>query len=284
MKQDEGLTVSFLVEDSVHRTGLFAEHGLSVFIKRGGNSVLFDTGQSDLLFHNAKIMGIELGGVMKVALSHGHYDHTGGLLEVLRHAPEAAVCAHPALFGRKFYREKDGAWRKTGIPFSQKEVEESCCSLRLESSPQEIAPGIFLTGEIPREADLEEPASHFFAAEDDEKKPDPLLDDQALVADTPAGLVVILGCAHGGVVNTLHHVRRLFPRRQIALVAGGTHLFDAPAERIRQTVDALRKLGVGRVVAGHCTGWKACCLLSEALADSFLPLEVGMVLKEGDNW
>ncbi len=283
MKQDEGLSVSFLVEDSVHRTELFAEHGLSAFVEREGKGVLFDTGQSDLLFRNAKIMGIELGGVMKIALSHGHYDHTGGLLEVLRHAPKAPVCAHPALFGPKFYREKDGAWRKIGIPFSQKEVEESCFSLSLETSPQEIAPGIFLTGEIPRKADFEEPASRFFAAENDEKKPDLLLDDQALIADTPTGLVVILGCAHAGVVNTLHHVARLFPRRQIALVAGGMHLLDSAAERIRQTVEALRELGVRRVVAGHCTGWKACCVLSRVFADSFWPLEAGMVLKQGDS-
>ncbi len=271
-----------LVEDTVNRPQLLAEHGLSILLEAEGEAILFDTGQSDLVVRNAEKMGVELSGVSKVALSHGHYDHTGGLLEVLRLAPEAMVFGHPAIFHKKYVREKDGSWRPTGIPFSRSELEQSCNGLHLDTIFQEISPGVFLSGEIPRETNFEEEEPSFFRDAGEGMKPDSMPDDQALIVDTSQGLVVIVGCAHAGVANTLRHVRERFPDRSISTLVGGMHLSNAPTERLFRTTEALKEANVRRICAGHCTGWKATCLLSEEFGHRFTPLSVATVLEQGE--
>lgn len=272
--------MSFLVEDTVHCSGLLAEHGLAILIEWEQNQVLFDTGQTDLLLSNANKMSIDLSRVSNVALSHGHYDHTGGLLAFLRHAPHATVFAHPDSFHRKFVREGNGTFREVGIPFSRSKIEESGSRMRLETSPQEIVPGVILSGEIPRKSPFEEAEPDFFVGKGSDKEPDAVRDDQALILDAPPGLVVLLGCAHAGVINTLCHVRQLFPRRRICVLAGGMHLSSAPSERVLRTVEGMKEFDIQRIVAGHCTGWKPICSLSAAFGDRFSRLSVGSVIRE----
>jgi 7,8-dihydropterin-6-yl-methyl-4-(beta-D-ribofuranosyl)aminobenzene 5'-phosphate synthase len=278
--QNQPCKVTFLVEDTVHCAGLLAEHGLAVLIEWERSHILFDTGQTDLLLSNAKKMSIDLSRVSKVAISHGHYDHTGGLLPFLRHAPEATIFAHPDTLHPKFVREDDGTFREVGIPFARKEIEELCSGLRLETSPQEIVPGVILSGEIPRKSSFEEEQPDFFMAKGGDKEPDAVLDDQALIVDVPSGLVVLLGCAHAGVINTLHHVRQMFPRRRISVLAGGMHLASAPSERVLRTVEGMKEFDIQRIIGGHCTGRKPICSLSGAFDERFSRLSVGTVIGE----
>jgi len=273
--------VTFLVEDTVHCPGLFAEHGLAVLVEWEGNLVLFDTGQTDLLLRNAEAMSIELKGVSKVVLSHAHYDHTGGLLPLLKRARKATVFAHPMVFDKKYISDEDGIPREIGIPYSRVEVERACAALRFSVLPTEIVPGVFVTGEIARRTTFEEPESDFLAQIGFDERPDRLFDDQALVVDAPWGLFVLLGCAHAGVINTLRHVREMFPRRRIAWLAGGMHLLRSSEERLRLTVDTLKKSGVRRIFAGHCTGSKPCFALSNEFGERFSLLSTGTVLEAG---
>jgi 7,8-dihydropterin-6-yl-methyl-4-(beta-D-ribofuranosyl)aminobenzene 5'-phosphate synthase len=272
--------VTFLVEDTVHCGGFLAEHGLAVLIEWERDRVLFDTGQTDLLLSNAKKMSIDLSRVSHVAISHGHYDHTGGLLAFLGQASEAKVFAHPDIFHRKFVREDSGVEREIGIPYTRSEIQESCSRMRLETGPQEIAPGIYLSGEIPRKFSFEEEQPNFLVEVAGVQEPDAVLDDQALIVDRSSGLVVLFGCAHAGVINTLYHVRQLFPKRQISLVAGGMHLTGAPSERRLRTAEAMREFCIRRIAAGHCTGWRAICSLSAEFGDRVRPLTVGTVICE----
>ena len=280
MARNRPWEVTVLVEDTVHCPELCAEHGLAVLVEWEDNLILYDTGQSDLLLQNAERMSLDLRGISQVVLSHGHYDHTGGLVPLLRRARKAAVVAHPNIFDRKFVKEKDGISREIGIPFSRSEVEKACAGLHLQVLPREIVPGIYATGEIGRETDFEGPESDFFIGFGPDERQDSLLDDQALVVDTRSGLVVLVGCAHAGIINTLRHVRQMFPRRRIAILAGGMHLASTPSERILRTVEGMKEFEVKRIVAGHCTGWKPICSLAAAFGDRFSRLTVGTVLGE----
>ena len=251
------ICITTLVENSVHVRGLRAEHGLAFHVQAGHRSLLFDTGQSDLLLVNATALGVDLGRVEAIVLSHGHYDHTGGLAAVRRIAPQARLCLHPAAVEPKFSGNADGPARAAGMTAAALQaVREAATSVTWTRAATEVLPGVFVTGEVPREIAFEDTGGSFFL-DPAGTLPDPLVDDQALFIDTADGLVVILGCAHAGVVNTLRHIRRLTGDRTLHTVLGGLHLLAAGPVRMDATVAALRELGVARFVPAHCTGFAA---------------------------
>ncbi len=251
---NDRILVTVLVENSAQGRGLMGEHGLAFHIQTGSESLLFDTGQSTLVVDNARHLGVDLSPLRAVALSHGHYDHTGGLPAVLALAPQARVYAHSAALTPRFARDSDGTTRAIGMSAPVLEAIRAL-SPPMQGTPTatELSQGIFLTGEIPRETAFEDVGGPF-VLDAAGVQPDPIVDDQALFFDTREGLVVVLGCAHAGVVNTLHHVRRLTGNRPIHAVLGGMHLLNASPDRLNRTVDALRELGVRLLGPAHCTG------------------------------
>jgi len=253
----EGVTITTLVENSVNVAGLRAEHGFSLLVRSGGKKLLFDTGQSDLLLHNAQKMGLLLEDVDAVALSHGHYDHTGGIETICQSAPLATFYAHPSVLGPKFAANSDGTARFIGLaPNSVQLLRKPERKVVWTTKPTEVLPRFFVTGEIPRTNLFEDTGGRFFL-DAGCTRPDQLLDDQALYFDTEAGLVVILGCAHAGVVNTLAYVRDLTSARPFHAVIGGMHLCGAGPERMRATIEAIRRWTPKHLILGHCTGSSA---------------------------
>ena len=251
------IRITVLVENSVNTRGLRAEHGLAFLIQTERHQLLFDTGQSDLLLQNACNLRLDLRDMEAVVLSHGHYDHTGGLKAVSELAPRARFHLHPAALSAKFASQPGGASRAIGMTGENVELVRAAVQpVTWTHSPTEVVEGIFVTGEIPRQNDFEDTGGRFFLDETGSKA-DPLVDDQALFFDTPEGLVVMLGCGHAGVVNTLEHVLRLAGNRPIRAVIGGFHLLNAGRERLEKTVEAFRRWNVGRLIAGHCTGLAA---------------------------
>jgi 7,8-dihydropterin-6-yl-methyl-4-(beta-D-ribofuranosyl)aminobenzene 5'-phosphate synthase len=271
--------LTVLVENSVQQPGLLAEHGWAVWLEAGGLCILFDTGQSDLLVRNAARLAVCLDTVDVVALSHGHYDHGGGLEGVLNLARVGTpIYAHPAALRPKFHRTAS-AMRDIGLP--------ATCVARLQApgtafhpvtAPTEIAPGVWLTGPIPRRHPAEAPEAGF-CLDPEGRIDDELVDDQALVVQTAAGCVVVLGCAHAGLINTLEQVAALGPGEPVRAVVGGLHLRSAPPERVAWTIEALRRFDTGVLCPAHCTGAAALVALWSAFPGRCAVAGVGTVLE-----
>lgn len=268
------MRVITLVDNRVSRPGLLAEHGLAMLIDTGHERILFDTGQGMALPHNCQRLGIDLRGIAKIVLSHGHYDHTGGLHAVLDATDGVDVYAHPDVFQSK-HRRKEGRQRYIGIPFRREALEGWGARLHLHHEPTEIASGIWLTGEVPRATCFEAMDESFCLVTKDGWRQDELPDDLSLCIDSGEGITVLLGCAHAGVVNVLHHIQRLLPSKRVIRILGGTHLVHADETRLRATVSALKQLDIAEVGASHCTGSPASSHLAQALGERWKHNDTG---------
>lgn len=272
------MTINVLIEDSVFRPVLMAEHGLAFWIDTVSHCILFDTGQSRLILANAGELKLDLDAVDIVALSHGHYDHCGGLAAVLANAGDnVTVYAHPRALEPKYRRTETGT-RAIGMPIHcRRALCESRHNLKAVTAPTEIAPGMFLTGEIPR-SHPEEQGEPGFCLDAQGLQADPFLDDQALFFGTPDGTVVILGCAHAGVINTLDYICHLTGGQPLHAVLGGMHLHSASDERIAWTTKSLQQFSIARFYPMHCTGAKAVAALWTAFPRRCFPCGVGTTM------
>ena len=270
--------ITVLVENTAGGRGLLGEHGLSFWIELGGRHVLFDTGQGNVLLNNARRLGIRFDQVDAIALSHGHYDHTGGLGDVLRNTRETSVYAHPAAFEAKYARNPDGSARGIGMPNLDEEMVRDMAELVLVNGPSDVCAGLRLTGPVPRITDFEDTGGAFFKDQAC-MEPDQLIDDQAAFIETEAGTMVILGCAHAGIINTLRHVQTLTHGHSIHTVIGGMHLLNAGPERMDETVAELRRLDLQRLLPCHCTGMAAVARLWREFPGRCAACPVGTVVE-----
>ncbi len=255
-----------------------AEHGLAFWIETGSGNILFDTGQGKALFSNAHSLGINLEQAAAVVLSHGHYDHTGGLEKLLQTADRVKVYAHPAVFRHKIARDGAGRFYDVGMPFLdpkafRKQAEEL---IRTEKA-SEIGHGLWVTGTIPRVTEFEDHSDDRFYIDKEGRQPDNLIDDQALFFEASRGVVVLLGCAHAGVINTLKHISQLTRHKPIYTVMGGMHLGDAAHGRIECTIGALRDFKIERLGPAHCTGGVATREFFDAFPKKCFSCPVGTV-------
>ncbi len=273
------LSITALVENAAEAPGLLAEHGASFWIERNGRTLLVDTGQGMTLGHNAHKLNIPIcKSTEALVLSHGHYDHTGGMGEFLAMCPRVALHAHPAAFEEKYSRKPNGLIRSVGIPGALSDRKAWAALSIATTAPMEIIPGVFVTGPIPRVTDFEDTGGDFYL-DAACTQPDPLIDDQSLYCRTAQGLVVVLGCAHSGIINTIRYIRTLAGGTTIEAVIGGMHLVNASAKRIETTIAELKSLGVRRVYPTHCTGETAVFALHQAFEEECLPCHVGTNLQ-----
>lgn len=272
--------ITILCENSVGPlSGTLGEHGFSALIEPSdGAPLLFDTGQGLTLLHNARCMNKDLSRVGDVVISHGHYDHAGGLKPLLEMCGAKRVYGHPSVFCPR-YRVKDtGECHPISFPASREELEAAGAVFDLSSEFRAIAPGIYLTGEVPRVTGFETGDQGLYR-DCTGQELDDTPDDQSLVLETEKGLVLVLGCCHAGLVNTVEHVAYMTGRRDIHAVIGGTHLGFCSQEQIGKTVAALRTLGIKKLAASHCTGFAASARLSRELPNEFQTAMVGYTVE-----
>ncbi len=272
--------ITCLVENSVRLgTRLWGEHGLSVLLETPEGRVLFDTGQSGVVLrHNLGEASISLRGINAIALSHGHYDHTGGLDAALKGTGHVPIFAHPDIFTPRFSLRPGGSLKPIGIPFDRNWLTGLGADWRLSREPQEVIPGVFTTGEVPRREPLEETGDKDMVIRSgDSIVRDPLLDDMSLVVDMPDGLLVLLGCCHAGVMNTLRHISETFRGKRVLAVMGGTHLAKASEDRLVATERALQD--IPHIGLSHCTGVPVIARFMERFPEKAFVFQAGTVLE-----
>ena len=272
------ITIHTLVDNAVQRSSaLWGEHGVSFGIDSSDGRILFDTGQSgSVLVHNAALMDIHLDQFDALAISHAHYDHTGGLRKFLTYAkPGLPLYANPGLFQERF-SIRGGKPESIGLRLTQDQLSERL-DLRLQAKPTEILPGVWTTGEITGRLEFEGSSPNHKIQVNGRWLPDPYLDDLSLIVDAKDGLIVICGCCHAGLLNTLMHIHNNFHKKFHAII-GGMHLASTSLENLKHTVDIIKfysREGVISLYPNHCTGENAYIVLAQAFGEQVRPCPAG---------
>jgi len=265
-----------ILVDNEAGVGLAAEHGFALWLETGAKRFLFDTGQGAALVKNAHTLGLDLATADHLVLSHGHYDHTGGMASLLPQARHLEVHCHPGAVNPRY------AIRNRLIKSLQMPSEAMIAldrfpqeQLHWVQQPVQLCETVGLTGPIARETIFEDTGGPFYLDQTG-RRPDPVVDDLALWIRTDKGLIVCVGCAHAGLVNTLHHVQRLNDGRRIRAVIGGFHLLNADRSRLKPTIEALHLLAPDHLIPCHCTGQDAVKALRETFGNRCQPGMAGM--------
>jgi len=272
-----GINLTTLCENTASRPEFLAEWGWSILVQANDKTVLFDTGGSNVAVRNADKLGIDLHSIDKIVLSHAHMDHTGGLREVLRRTGKVHVVAHPDIWGLKYRKQSsEEKMMYNGIPFAREELEKHA-PFTLTKDPVYISENILITDEIPITTDFETIEPHFYLKQMGTFQHDPFADDLALIIKTEKGLVIILGCAHRGTINTLCHAQSLAGDERVYAVIGGIHLYPKSDAQIGKTIESLRKIDVQKIGVSHCAGFHAAMRLAQAFGDRFFVNNAGTI-------
>jgi 7,8-dihydropterin-6-yl-methyl-4-(beta-D-ribofuranosyl)aminobenzene 5'-phosphate synthase len=261
-----------LVENLAYKQGTKGEHGLSFLVKAGGKQILFDTGQSDLLFDNAKILNVDLEKVDAVVISHGHYDHTGGLEAFFRINDQAPVWLKPGALEQKLSKST-GEARYIGIDKAISRDYRDRFHFVTESF--EIAPQLMIVPSIGHYYGFEQPSFAMLVEKEGQVENDLFEDELFMVKDHPEGLTVLAGCAHRGIANICRSAMELTANERIKLVLGGTHLKGASSGRIKKTVKAFEELPVEKYGLCHCTGLPAFISFASTFGEAVRYAHVG---------
>jgi 7,8-dihydropterin-6-yl-methyl-4-(beta-D-ribofuranosyl)aminobenzene 5'-phosphate synthase len=276
------MKITILCENTVGKLVGYGEHGFSAFIETNQGNYLFDTGSGYGIIANSLALDKDLKSIKKIFLSHGHFDHTGGLAEVLKLKGEVDVYAHPNVFSDRIKVLKvDGKEKKQfiGLPYKRKYLEYLGANFILNSHFTEVEKGVFLTGEVPRKTSFEKPDPILFSEIDGKTATDTFPDDLSLVLDTPKGLVLILGCAHSGMINIIHHVIEKTGKEKLHAILGGTHLDFLTSGQLEESIKSLKKMEIEKIGVSHCTGMKASLRLQQEFGDRFFQGCVGNLLE-----
>lgn len=275
------MNITVLTENTAGDPSLTAEHGLSLLIRYKDHCILLDAGQSDCFARNARQMGIDLGQVQTAVLSHGHYDHGGGLEAFFAQNASAPVYA-AAGYDRPFFFHTDSSTRSIGVPASVLSHKERFLPVR---EPVSVADGIWLLPHSTPGLSTIAQRAHLFRQSDGGLIPDDFSHELSLVFCLDQGLVICNSCSHSGLEVILREVRQQFPEQPLLAFCGGLHMRAKKhgaevclysREEVRNLADCIRSCGLQRIYTGHCTGAIAMKWLKEELGDRVVPLTAGL--------
>lgn len=269
--------ITAICENTAGKTGLLGEHGLAFFIQYGKHNLLFDTGAGYTLIHNSKKLNIPLSSVDSLILSHGHYDHTGGIKKLFKVACIQKVFAHPNAFCKRYVKDSDGKIREIGYRGPSLKVLNSITQFIPTTTPTKIVSNISVSGTIPRITPFENSEPHFYLNPQCTQL-DTFPDDQCLFIEGKKYGIVLLGCTHAGIINTLTYLRNyLIKSAKEIIVIGGLHLHSATEERLRLTANALSSLNINALYTCHCSGFNSLAYFNKHLPFPCLPAPAGTV-------
>jgi len=274
------IDITILCDNSISKSGFVGEHGFSLLIERDNKKYLFDTGPGMSLPLNLKVLNKNFKSLDKIFMSHGHYDHTGGLKWVIQQVGKVEVVAHPDIFSRHMVLHSQDMGeppRYIGCQFSQQELEQLGATFTFIDTTREVSPGLwFVTGinpdpeKLPNDARLLIPQGEQFVS-------DPLRDDASILLATDGAPVLVLGCAHAGIFNILDHIREDMGITKLRAILGGTHLMFFDPKDVRRAIDKFEEFSVDLVGVSHCTGFQAAVELSNHFGDRFRLASAGSV-------
>lgn len=261
---------------------LWAEQGLSLWVEVWNQGetyrLLYDFGRSeDVPLRNAQLLGLDFSRLDAMALSHGHIDHYGCLLPVLRKTKqECSLFCHPKACGQKrFVLKRDGTYAGPW-EIDKKVFDQFGSRIETGAGPATIMPGVHLSGQIERVTDFEPGMANAFVEIEGKRIHDDIEDDQAIFIELgDERLVVLTGCCHAGSVNTLEQARKQFPKRKVHAFLGGLHLNSAGEMQMKKTMEYISRAGIEHMAAFHCTGYYAQRILMEKFRDQWIPATVG---------
>ncbi|MGZ3568682.1 MAG: MBL fold metallo-hydrolase [Thermodesulfobacteriota bacterium] len=275
------MKITIICENTVGRRVGLGEHGFSAFIEMNEEKYLFDTGAGHSVVENSLELNKDLRTIKKIFLSHGHFDHTGGLPEVLKLTEKVDVHAHPSLFIDRIHliKENEKEIKKfVGLPYKKKYLESLGANFIFNTNFIEVEKGLFLSGEVPRKTPFEKPDPVLFAEIDGKISQDVFSDDQSLILDSERGLILILGCAHSGMINIINYVTERTGKDKFYAILGGTHLDFLTPEQLEESIQTLKKMKIQKIGACHCTGMRAAFRLQQEFGDRFFYGHVGSSL------
>lgn len=271
--------VTCLVSNSVMVDSKFqAEHAMAILVEMGLIRILFDTGSTPaILQHNCNLLDVDISRIKYVVLSHGHPDHVGGLEWVLSQTRQPVIVTDASIFSKKSLHEGK-EYKAHGLSI-KRDTLQTQAQLQLSEAPYAISQGIYASGRIPRVTPFEVPNDKYLVENNYMLEIDTFNDERALFVESEKGLVVITGCCHAGINNTLAHAVKTYGK-SIVSVIGGLHLADASSDKINKTVNFLReKYRPQSMHLTHCTGLETFAGLRSALGVSVKDLPAGTVLE-----
>lgn len=275
------LKITTLIENNPDEKGeLLFEHGLSLFIEADGKKILFDTGQSGNFMENARALNKNLNELDYVLISHGHYDHSGGVKKLV-----SEICKQPSfVVGEEFFKPKyktvNGTeYKYNGNCFDEKFILDNQIPLRkIKKDMVYLTDHILVFHHYIRHTDYEKRNSKFFIKENTAYIPDDFDDEISLGIITKKGLVVIVGCSHIGIINILKTISEKV-HIPIYAVVGGTHLIEADENRMQKTIDAFKEMKIQLIAVSHCTGEEGIRRIGEELKENVLYNNTGNVIE-----
>jgi 7,8-dihydropterin-6-yl-methyl-4-(beta-D-ribofuranosyl)aminobenzene 5'-phosphate synthase len=266
--------ILILVENTTPVPGFYGEYGFSAAVTVDGKVFLFDTGASGALLKNASQAGVDLCKIEDLIISHGHFDHTGAVISFLQTGSKK-IYAHPNIFASRYVVDGKNQ-RAIGAGFNEQELRINNAELIFTDQFTEIHPAVFLTGAIPRVTDFEDVGGNFWTDGNDQLVKDTIVDDMSMVINHPEGLIIISGCAHAGIINTIEYARMKTGQAKVLAFIGGTHLIKASEERLEKTAAFLRDYDVQKIIVCHCTGFNASLKLRNELGPRVIKGETSM--------